>query len=68
MEQNPKYLSINEIWNDRRDPHANPLSSDPRRMDSGLSAETSGLASTINFIYSPGLHQENSSSFSDADG
>jgi hypothetical protein len=26
-----EYMDLNTLWNDRRDPHANPLSSSPRR-------------------------------------
>jgi hypothetical protein len=31
MEHNPEYMDLQTLWNDRRDPHANPLSTSPRR-------------------------------------
>jgi hypothetical protein len=27
-----EYMDVDQCWNDRRDPHANPMSSSPRRM------------------------------------
>lgn len=33
MEHNPPYMDLQTLWNDRRDPHANPLASSPRRSE-----------------------------------
>jgi len=46
------YMDIETLWNDRRDPHANPLSSSPRRE--GRAPAPSGLSSTLEQIYRPG--------------
>jgi hypothetical protein len=27
-----EYMDVDTLWNDRRDPHASPLASSPRRM------------------------------------
>ena len=28
-----EYMDVQTLWNDRREPHANPLSSSPRRVN-----------------------------------
>jgi len=30
-----EYMDVDTLWSDRRDPHASPLSSSPRRMYGG---------------------------------
>jgi hypothetical protein len=30
---NVDYMDVQTLWNDRRDPHANPLSTSPRRQE-----------------------------------
>ena len=43
-----EYLSLNDVWNDRRDPHANPTSSAPRRQEARCHpGELSGLVEQI---------------------
>jgi hypothetical protein len=45
------YMDLQTLWNDRRDPHANPMSSSPRREDprgkggGGLAKAVEGLFS-----------------------
>lgn len=43
-------LTIQELWNDRRDPHANPLSSEPRRSYS-RAPKVGDLGGMIDQIY-----------------
>lgn len=44
------YMDIDTLWNDRRDPHANPLSSDPKRMH-GRASGPSALGGMVEQIY-----------------
>jgi hypothetical protein len=44
------YMDINTLWNDRRDPHANPMSSSPRR-EGGRAPKASALGGLVNQIY-----------------
>ena len=57
MEHNPEYMDLQTLWNDRRDPHASPLSSSPRRMYAR--AGKSSLGDTINSIYRPSVGDTN---------
>jgi hypothetical protein len=63
MEINPEYINLNELWNDRRSPHANPLSTDPRRTAARSSA-TNSLDSLLHFLYRPGVARESTSEYS----
>jgi hypothetical protein len=45
------YMDLQTLWNDRRDPHANPMSSSPRREDARLSP--GGLSQMVEQIYRP---------------
>jgi hypothetical protein len=44
-----EYMDINTLWNDRRDPHANPMSSSPRRE--GTEGGNGGLGKLVDFVY-----------------
>jgi hypothetical protein len=44
------YMDVQTLWNDRRDPHANPMSSSPRRMEA-RAPTPSGLSSLVDQIY-----------------
>lgn len=44
------YMDVQTLWNDRRDPHANPLSSSPRR-EGGRASGPSALGGLVNQIY-----------------
>lgn len=48
-----EYMDLQTLWNDRRDPHASPLASSPRRMYAR--AEKSSLGDTVNAVYRPGV-------------
>jgi hypothetical protein len=45
-------MDLDTLWNDRRDPHASPLASNPRRMYA-RAAGPSALGGMINLIYRP---------------
>lgn len=51
------YMSIQELWNDRRDPHANPLASSPRREEPA-GASPAKLGGMVNSIYRPGKPED----------
>lgn len=44
------YMDIQTLWNDRRDPHASPLSSSPRRMYARAPG-SSPLARAVEGVY-----------------
>jgi hypothetical protein len=44
------YMDLQTLWNDRRDPHANPMGSSPRR-EGGRASVPSGLHKLVNQIY-----------------
>ena len=46
-------LDLHTLWNDRRDPHANPLSSSPRREVAR--GNTSGLGKAVEGLFHPGV-------------
>lgn len=46
------YVRPQEVFNDRRDPHANPMSSEPRRMYARAPG-ASALGGMIDQIYRP---------------
>jgi hypothetical protein len=46
------YMDVQTLWNDRRDPHANPLASTPRREEAR--AAPGNLSGMLNEIYQPG--------------
>jgi hypothetical protein len=46
---NVDYMDVQTIWNDRRDPHANPLSSEPRRT--GRAPRPSDLGGMVEKIF-----------------
>lgn len=52
MERNPEYLSLQELWNDRRDPHANPLSKAPRREKPRMTGKS--VSQYLGDVYRPG--------------
>jgi hypothetical protein len=54
-----EYMDLQTLWNDRRDPHASPLSSSPRRETARASAST--LGGLVNQIYRPGVGDEGAS-------
>ena len=43
------YMDVQTIWNDRRDPHANPMSTSPRRE--GRAPSMSDLGKSIEGVY-----------------
>jgi hypothetical protein len=43
------YMDLQTLWNDRRDPHASPLASSPRRSEAR--AGVGGLHHLVNEIY-----------------
>jgi hypothetical protein len=45
-----EYMDLQTLWNDRRDPHASPLSSSPRR-EGGRAAGPSALGGLVDQIY-----------------
>jgi hypothetical protein len=45
-----EYMDVQTLWNDRRDPHANPLSTSPRREEARASGP-SALGGLVNQIY-----------------
>jgi hypothetical protein len=47
---NVEYMDVDQCWNDRRDPHANPMSSSPRRMYARAPGP-SALGGLVNQIY-----------------
>jgi hypothetical protein len=47
-----EYMDVQTLWNDRRDPHANPLSTNPRRMYD-RAPSPSGLGSMVEQVYRP---------------
>jgi hypothetical protein len=47
-----KYMDLQTLWNDRRDPHANPMSSSPRRMAARESGGN-GLAKAVEGLFHP---------------
>jgi hypothetical protein len=53
------YMDIKTLWNDRRDPHASPLSSSPRRETARGNA--SSLGGLVEQIYRPGVGDEGAS-------
>jgi hypothetical protein len=44
------YMDLQTLWNDRRDPHASPLSSSPRR-EGGRAPKASDLGGLVDQIY-----------------
>jgi hypothetical protein len=51
-------MDVQTLWNDRRDPHANPMSQDPRRMQARPDTGTPALNNLLHFLYRPGLVSE----------
>lgn len=47
------YMDLQTLWNDRRDPHASPLSSSPRRMVARTGP--GALGKMVEEIYRPGV-------------
>lgn len=47
---NVEYISLEDLMNDRREPHANPLSSSPRREEARASGP-SALGGLVEQIY-----------------
>jgi hypothetical protein len=45
-----EYMDLQTLWNDRRDPHANPMSSSPRRMEARC--HPGNLGGLVDQIYS----------------
>jgi len=45
-----EYMDLQTLWNDRRDPHANPMSSSPRR-EGGRAPSMSDLGKSIEGVY-----------------
>jgi len=44
-----EYMDVQTLWNDRRDPHANPMSSSPRRM--GRAPSPSQLGGLVEQVF-----------------
>jgi len=44
-----EYMDVQTLWNDRRDPHANPMSSSPRRM--GRAPNPSQLGGLVEQVF-----------------
>jgi hypothetical protein len=51
-----EYMDLQTLWSDRRDPHANPMSSSPRRETARAGASSLGKA--IEGVYRPGVGDE----------
>lgn len=51
------YMSVQDLWNDRRDPHANPMSSSPRR-EGGRASGPSQLGGLVHQIFHPGKPED----------
>jgi hypothetical protein len=47
---NVEYMDLQTLWNDRREPHANPLSSSPRR-EGARAPSASALGGMVEQIY-----------------
>jgi hypothetical protein len=47
---NVEYMDLQTLWNDRRDPHASPLSSSPRREEA-RAPKPSQLGGLVDQIY-----------------
>jgi hypothetical protein len=47
------YMDVQTLWNDRRDPHANPMSSSPRRTEGKVNPKAAGLDDLLHFLYRP---------------
>jgi hypothetical protein len=47
---NVEYMDVQTLWNDRRDPHASPLSTSPRR-EGGRAPKMSDLGQAIDGVY-----------------
>jgi hypothetical protein len=56
-----EYMDVQTLWNDRRDPHASPLSSSPRRMYARAPGP-SALGGLVEQIYRPGVGDEGKTS------
>jgi hypothetical protein len=56
-----EYMGLDTLWNDRRDPHANPMSSSPRREFARPSTH-GGLAKAVEGVYRPGVGDEGTTS------
>lgn len=56
-----EYMDLQTLWNDRRDPHASPLSSSPRRMYARAGGP-SALGGLVSQIYRPGVGDEGATS------
>ena len=46
-----EYMDLQTLWNDRRDPHANPMSSSPRREEARAGGDKGGLAKAVDGIF-----------------
>jgi hypothetical protein len=54
-----EYMDLQTLWSDRRDPHANPLSSSPRREQPR--GNPSSLGKALEGIYRPGVGNDDES-------
>ena len=54
------YMDLQTLWNDRRDPHANPISTSPRRETAR--GKPSGLASAVESLFDSGGSAEDKAS------
>jgi len=48
------YMDVNTLWSDRREPHANPLSTEPRRSIPRPTDASKELTPLLSFLYHPG--------------
>jgi hypothetical protein len=55
------YMDLQTLWNDRRDPHASPLASSPRREEA-RGKGGSGLASAVEGIFRSGVGDDGTTS------
>jgi hypothetical protein len=52
------YMDLQTLWNDRRDPHANPMSTSPRREEARTGKGDSGLGKAVEGIFHPSPFDE----------
>ena len=55
-----EYMDLQTLWNDRRDPHASPLSTSPRR-EAARGKGGGGLAKAVEGIFHPSPFDEHAS-------
>jgi hypothetical protein len=54
-----EYMDVQSLWNDRRDPHANPMSKSPRREEPR--GKSNGMAKAVEDLFHPGAEDTKAS-------